>query len=133
MPLAVADASPPLAAPVIATASTLHDPIEHPLAALDDVRTSKKTGWPLAVFAILVMLMKAIAYSSAKLQGMPLIGAAAKWLAIGKRAMIVAGVGTIAAAGYNTLATGGTWAAVIVALGVAGAGVLHSTTQSQAA
>ncbi len=109
--------------------ATLHDPLEAPLAALDDARAAKKTSWPLAVFAVLAMLTKALAYGAATLRGMPLIGVAAKWLATDKHAMWIAGLGTLVAAGYNTLVTGGTWVAVIVAIGVASAGLVHSTTQ----
>ncbi len=113
----------------LAPLSQLHDPLEAPLAALDDARAARKTSWPLAVFAVLAMVTKALAYGAKALQGLPVIGAAAKWLATDKHAMWVAGLGTLAAAGYNTLATGGTWVALLVALGVAAAGLTHSTTQ----
>ena len=110
--------------------SALPNPAEHPLQAWDDAKAARKTSWPLAVFAVLVMLGKALAYGRDKLKGMPLLGAAAAWLSVGKRAMLVAGFGTIAAAGYDVLVAGGSLIAALTAGAVAIAGSLHSTTRN---
>lgn len=119
----------PVTITALPPATTLPDPLEHPLAALDDVKMTVKTTWPIAVFAILVMLTKALAYAAASLQSTPIVGGVARWLAQAKHAMAVAVTGALAAAAYNTLVTGGTVAAAVVAAGIAYAGLLHSTTQ----
>ena len=111
------------------TGSAVADPLEHPLAAIDQVKQAKQTSWPILVGLCLVMLTKALAYGSLTLQTVPVIGVAARWLAIGKHAMAVAAAGTLAAAGYNALVAGGTWVAALIAAGLAGAGLMHSTTQ----
>ncbi len=114
---------------VVVASDKLHDPAEAPAAAWDDVKASKKVGWPLAVFAALLMLTKALAYSSVAFKATPVLGAAAKWLALDKHAMWVTGVGTLAAVGYNVLIGGGTLVAALFAAAVSGAGLVHSTTQ----
>ena len=107
----------------------LDNPVTSPLAAWDDAKAAKKTSWPLAVWAVLAMLGKALAYGREKLKGLPGIGWLARRLAVGKTAMIVAGVGAVGAAGYDVLASGGSIVAALVASGVAIAGALHSTTK----
>ncbi len=99
------------------------------MAAWDEAKAARKVGWPLAVFAVLVMLSKALAYGREKLKAVPVIGKAAQWLSVGKRAMLVVGFGTVAAAGYDVLTAGGSLVAALFAAGVAVAGVLHSTTK----
>jgi len=110
-------------------AADLPNPAEHPVAAWDDAKAAKKTGWPLFVFACLVMLGKALAYGREKLKSWPVVGKAAAWLSVGKRAMLVAGFGTVGAAGYDVLIAGGSLVAALFAAGVAVAGALHSTTK----
>lgn len=91
-------------------ADKLHDPTSSPAASWDDVKVAKKVGWPLAVFAVLVML--------ARLVGK--LGGKVSWLAKGKAAVIVGAVGAIAASCYNAAADGGAWTATLMA----GAGAL---------
>lgn len=122
------EASPP-AAPAAKPSDALHDPTKDPIAAWDDAKAAKRTSWPLAVWAVLAMLGKALAYGAGKLDGVPLLGALARWLAKGKAAMVVAGIGAVGAAGFDVLINGGTLTAALVASGVAIAGVTHSTTQ----
>lgn len=124
---AAGSAAAPAATP--SRAADLPNPAEHPIAAWDDVKAAKKTGWPLMIFACLVMLGKALAYGREKLKTMPILGKAAAWLSVGKRAMLVAGFGTVGAAGFDVLASGGSLVAALIAAGVAVAGALHSTTK----
>lgn len=110
--------------------ATVTNPAQHPVQALDEVKLAKKTSWPLALWLGLVMLGKALAYGRDKLAKVPLVGKLATWLAKGKGAMLVAAIGAIGAAGYNTVIDGGTWVAGLVAAGAALGGVLHSTTKT---
>lgn len=123
----------PIAVVVLPPATALPDPLEHPLDALTDTRLAVRTNWPLAVFMVLVMITKGLAYASARGQSLPIVGGLAKWLSAGKHAMAVAAAGTLAAAAYNTLVTGGTVVAALTAAGLALVGLMHSTTQPKAA
>lgn len=124
-----------VAAPVAAEqpAPAPHDSIDNPLtspvAAWDDLKAAKKVSWPMLIWAALAMLGKALAYGAEKFKTWPVIGKLASWLAQGKRAMVVAGLGALGAAGFDVLASGGSWVAALIASGVAIAGTLHSTTQ----
>lgn len=115
--------------PTMPSTGAVADPLEHPLAAIDQVKQAKQTSWPILVGLCLVMLTKALAYGAITLQTVPVIGVAARWLAVGKHAMAVAAAGMVAAAGYNALVAGGTWVAALIAAALAGAGLMHSTTQ----
>lgn len=111
------------------SAGQLPDPAESPIAAIDDVRLLARTGWAATVFGCLLMLTKLAAYLSASsLQNVPVLGAVAAWLAVGRRTVIVSGLGTVAAAGYNAVLLGGSWAAAAVAAGVALAGLVTPST-----
>lgn len=107
----------------------IHNPASEPVAAWDDVKAARKTSWPLAVWAVLAMLGKALAYGSDKLKRVPVLGKLAAWLATGKRAMVVAGIGAVGSAGYDVLVAGGSLVAALIASGIAIAGTTHSTTQ----
>jgi hypothetical protein len=118
------------AAPVApAPSAAAPNPIEHPAQAWTEAKAARKVGWPIAIFLVLVMLSKAVAYGREKFKTWPVIGKAAQWLSVGKRAMIVAGVGAVSAAGYDVLASGGSLVGALVAAGMAFAGWLHSTTK----
>ncbi len=124
-------ASAPVATTVTITttpADTLANPAEHPVQAMDDAKLARKTGWPLAVWAVLAMLGKALAYGADKLKGMPLFGSVSGWLAKGKHAMWIAAIGAMGAAGYNVLIEGGTLVGALIASGMAIAGLTHATT-----
>jgi hypothetical protein len=95
----------------VTPADQLHDPVVDPLGALDDVRAAKKIGWPLALLAGLVMVVRGLQTAASR---WPSVGALA-WLGTGVRAVVLAGVATVSAAAYNSLALGGTWFAVAVA------------------
>lgn len=105
------------------------NPARSPVAAWDDVKAARKTSWPLAVWLVLVMLGKALAYGRDKLGKVPLVGKLAAVLAKGKGAMILAAVGAVGAAGYEVLLGGGSWVAALVASGAALGGVISSTTR----
>ena len=96
---------------VVAPADQLHDPVQQPIAAIDDVRAAAKTSWPLAIIAVLILVTKALSYVGGKLA--PL----GRWLSTARNAMIVAAVGTLLATAYNTMFAGGSWYAVLVAVG----------------
>jgi hypothetical protein len=125
-PIATAGSAAGSASPT----ASVPDPAEHPAQAWDDAKAARKGGWPLLVFFVLVALTKALAYGRDKLKGAPLVGWIANRLAQGKTAMIVAGIGALAAAGYDVLANGGSVVSALTAAGVALAGALHSTTQN---
>lgn len=110
-------------------ADTVANPVTSPVVAYDEAKAARKEGWAVLVFFCLVALTKALAYGRDKLAGLPGIGWIAAKLAVGKTAMIVAGIGALAAAGYNVLADGGTVGSALIAAGVALAGALHSTTK----
>lgn len=135
---AYADDPPPIDAGVsmdagtasgLPSSATQLPDVMHPADAYTDAKMAQKTSWALLIYFALVMLFKALAYARDKLGSVPLLGALAKWLATGKVAMVVAGIGAVGAAGYNVLVNGGTFIAAVVASGVAIAGAMHSTTQ----
>lgn len=122
-------AAPAVTPAPVAPHDAVTNPAEHPVQAWDDAKATKKGGWPLVVYFVLVALTKALAYGRDKLQGAPVIGWIARRLSIGKTAMIVAGIGALAAAGYDVLAAGGSIVAALMASGLALAGAMHSTTK----
>jgi hypothetical protein len=125
-----ASAAAPVVTPApVAPHDAVTNPAEHPVQAWDDAKATKKGGWPLLVYFVLVALTKALAYGRDKLHGAPVIGWIARRLSIGKTAMIVAGLGALAAAGYDVLAAGGSIVAALMASGLALAGAMHSTTK----
>lgn len=132
-PLAAADAGVTMdagtASGLPATASQLPDLTAHPVELYSEAKQAKATSWALLVYFALVSLFKAMAYARDKLGSVPVVGALAKWLATGKVAMVVAGIGAVGAAGYNVLVNGGTLVAALVVSASAIAGVMHSTTQ----
>lgn len=111
-------------------ASGLHDPAENPMAALDDAKTLQRAGWPILIDGLLVMITKALAYTAAGLSTTPILGSLSAWLKVGKRAVIVAGVGAVATAVYGALQLGSTWSAVAFTAVVAMAGAMSSTTKN---
>lgn len=88
-------------------ADKLHDPLSSPGAAFDDLKAAKKVGWPLAVFAGLIMLCKLLA----RAKSIPWLSALGK----GKTAVVVAATGAIATACFNAAADGGAWSATAFA------------------
>jgi hypothetical protein len=130
--IVIMDSSGSVAAKIaLPAAAALPNPIEHPAEALTDVQLTRKSGWPFAVWAVLAMIGKALAYSRDKLKGGPL-GKLAMWLAVGKRAMVVAAIGAVGTAGYDVLLAGGTVTAALMASGFAVAGIVSSTTKPTA-
>ncbi len=113
-------------------AADLPNPAAAPVQAWDDAKAARKVSWPLAVWAALAMLGKALAYGREKLKTVPIVGKAAEWLSVGKRAMVVAAIGTVGSAGYDVLISGGSVVAALVASGIAIAGTVHSTTKGAA-
>lgn len=107
----------------------LPNPATAPLQAWDDAKAARKVAWPLAVWAAIAMLGKALAYGREKLKGVPVVGKAAVWLSVGKRAMWVAAIGTVGSAGYDVLISGGSVVSALIASGIALAAVTHSTTK----
>lgn len=88
----------------------LHNPVTHPAAALSDLQQAKKSGWALALFALLVMLTRAGVHLSAQFKSLG-------FLAKGRAHFVIAAVGALAVAGYNALALGGSIYAAIIAAG----------------
>lgn len=88
-----------------APADSLHDPVSSPPAAWDDVKAARKVGWPLVVFAALIMLCKAFRRAGERFA----------WLATGKMPVVVGALGAIATSCYNAAADGGAWTATAFA------------------
>lgn len=106
-------------APTTKPADKLHD-ATNPGAAWDDLKAAKKVGWPLAIFAALIILARAVSK----------LGSKVAFLGKGKVAVLVGAVGAIAASCYNAAADGGAWTATMVA-GVTALGhYLDGTTKS---
>lgn len=94
------------------TAAQLHDPTTDPVAAIQDVR-ALKARWPLLVLAILIALTKVVHLAGDKL------GAVGAWLKKGRRAMVLAAIGSTAAACFDAIASGGSWSSVLLVAGAA--------------
>jgi hypothetical protein len=124
--------APIVGSSLLPSAGQLPDPAESPLAAIGDVKLLARAGWAATVFGVLLMVTKLLAYlSSTSLQNAPGLGAVATWLAVGSRTVIVSGLSTVAAAGYNAVLLGGSWAAALLAAGVAVVGLVHPTTATR--
>ncbi len=106
-PLAVGSAGPVASAP---QAPELHNPITHPAAALSDLQQAKKSGWALALFALLVMFTRAGVHASSQFKSLA-------FLAKGRTHIVFAAVGALGLAGYNALALGGSLYAALIAAG----------------
>lgn len=113
------------AAPAPPPSSQLHDPTIDPLGALGDLR-SYKARWPLLVLAVLIGLTKVLAFAGGKFA---FIG---RFLVKGKNAMIVSGVGTLAAIALDSLTSGGTWPTAILAVFAAGLALTSSHAPASA-
>jgi hypothetical protein len=85
----------------------------NPVKAFDAEKAAYKLGWPLAVLAAIIMLGRGVGQLGKKLAWLA-------WLNRGKAAVITAGVVTVAIAGFNALALGGTWYAALLAVATAG-------------
>ena len=98
-------------APTDKPSDKLHNPVDDPLASVDDVRKAKSGGgWSLAVLAALVILFHGLAKISTVYD--------VSWLAFlakGKVASGLAILGAGAAAAFDSLAYGGNWFAVAIA------------------
>ena len=105
----------------------LANPAANPIEAYDEIKTAQRAGWPALLFTILALALKGAAYGYVRLQNVPVLGAAAAWLAVGKRAMAVAGAATVATAIALALTSGTTWTAALMAGALALAGVTKST------
>lgn len=119
--IASSGSATPIAVPY---SDRLSNPMIDPFGAWNDFEAARKTSWVLGVFAALVMITKGLAYGKNALQAVPLLGRLAKWLAVGRRAIAVSGLGTIVAAGYDVLVAGGTWVAAVIACSIAAAGLM---------
>jgi len=101
----VLDAAPSsgsAATPAPAPHDQLHDPLSDPAATFDDVKAAKRQGWPLAILAVGVILLRI-----AERLGL-----------IAKRKTahtVILGALAIAAAAFDTLVLGGTWMSALYA------------------
>lgn len=112
----------PAPAPAPAPADTkpadkLHDPIDNPKAAYDDIKAAKKVGWGAVALVALILVCRVLGRLS-KLGG---VFKPFKRLGEGKVAVVVASVGTLAITAYNALILEGSWMAAALAAIVAGA------------
>ena len=104
--VAAIDSGQPEQAATETPADKLHDPASNPSAAWSDMKAAKKVGWPLAVFAGLVLLCKLLA----RAKNYAMFSALGK----GKTAVIVGATGALAASCYNAAVDGGAWTAVLL-------------------
>lgn len=104
-------ASPPMpTGPAAQTpADKLHNPVDEPAAAYDDLKAAKRQGWAAAILAALVMLTAGLARAAQR-------WSALAFFAKNKHALLVlGGVSTVGAAAFNALLDGGAWTAVLLA------------------
>lgn len=94
-------------------ASKLHDPTKDLGGTISDLEAAKKTGWGLALFAGLVILFRFL---------LPLLTPKFAFLRDGKTAAVLGAVSAAAIAGFDALAGGASWYAL---LGVLIGAVLH--------
>lgn len=97
---------------------TIHDPTTEPGASWDDVKAAKKTGWAAAIFVVLLMLARL----AGKAKSTPWLA----WLGRGRTAVLVGGVGAVAAGCYDAAVGGGSWVAIMTAAGIAFAAYWNS-------
>lgn len=97
---------------VTAPSAALHDPLEQPAAAWDDVKAARKTSWPLAVLAGAILLLRLAAGAAKRFAWL-------SFLSKGKTAFGIAAGATVAAAAFDVLALGGSWVSVLTAAGAA--------------
>ncbi len=91
----------------------LHDPVSHPVAAIDDLKQAKRSGgWVLVAFALLVMIARQLG----RVKTIPWLA----WLGVGKAAIIAGGVTALAIAGFNALSEGGSYYSMLWAVAFTG-------------
>lgn len=112
-------------ADIAAPSAAIDDPLSAPSAAFDDLKAAKKTSWPLAVLAGLIMLLRTAAKVGAKYAWFG-------WLAKGKAAVATAGLLVVATAAFDVLAMGGSWVSVLTAAAAAGFALLVPVTKAKA-
>ncbi len=96
---------------------SIDNPVDNPLAAIDDVRQAKKQGWATAILVTLIALTAGFARASSKWPTAPVL----KTINKNKTVILVVGcLGVCVTAAYNALALGGSWFAVLGAAVVAG-------------
>ena len=96
----------------LGSAATLHDPTTAPSDAFSDLKLAKTAGWAVLAFAALLMASKVAAKLGSKVLILAKLGT-------GKIAVVIAGVGAIAAAGYDAALGSGSWTAALMAAVVA--------------
>lgn len=96
----------------VTPADSIHDPVSHPAAAYDDLKAARREGWP-AVFLLVILYAGRVLGRLGK--AFPSVSFLAK-LSEGRLAVIVAGVTTVAIAGYNAAMLGGSAMALVTAL-----------------
>lgn len=90
------------------SAGAIHDPLEAPAPAIDDIAAAKKQHWALAALALLIMAAKGVTYLAGRF-------AWAAWLTKDSRATIIAACLAVSCSAYNALISGGSWFAVAAA------------------
>jgi len=118
--VAVGSAVAPATVGAAVTAAEIHDPMTAPAEALQDVQgairnVSKKGGWGLLAFMVVVMLTRLGAAYSARYKALAFLGK-------GYVHLTLATAGVFALAAYNALALGGS---MYAALGAAIGAVLY--------
>jgi hypothetical protein len=95
-----------------APADQLHDVVDAPKAAWDDVAAAKRVGWSVAVFAGLVIIARLAARLGRNVKLLAVLGR-------GKVAVVIGAAGAIGASCYNAAIAGGAWTALLSAALVA--------------
>lgn len=108
----------------------LHNVVDDPVAAIDDLRNQKTQSWAVAILAALVITTSSLAQAAKKWPD----SRALAWFAKNKTALfVIQGVGMSAAAAFNALALGGAWMAAVYAAGVAFFTLLHNGMPAKSA
>lgn len=110
IPSNAGSATPPAADP----ASQLHNPVDSPIASIDDAKQAYKQNWALGILAVLVMLIAGLSKAASKWPTLPGLSYFSKHKTL---MLVISGAGLTAAAAYNSLALGGSWYATLAVAG----------------
>jgi hypothetical protein len=94
----------------IAPSGQLHNPLEQPADAIDDLVEAKRLGWPALVLVGGIMLAYAVRFAAARWDV-----AWVDWLNTGKRAFVISAVIAVGSSMFDVLVLGGTPVSIFLA------------------
>ena len=111
----------PAPAPAVPSDS-IDDPLKAPVAAWDDVKAAKKTGWGVLALVLLIIATRLLGR----------LGGVFSRLKEGKVSLVIAAAGTFGLTAYNALLLGGSWVAALLGAVVAAAAAWDSAGKAKA-